>query len=459
MLLTITLTHPHAPDLGYLLHKHPDKLHTFNLSFGVAQVCYPEVTPERCTAALLVEVDPVGLVRDRRGPGSEAGLLTQYVNDRPYVASSFLSVALAAVFGTALAGRCKDRPALVEQALDLAVQLPAVPCRGGAEWLQRLFTPLGYAVTAERLPLDEQFPEWGPSRYWSVTLAGTVRLNVLLAHLYVLLPVLDDDKHYWVGDAEVEKLLRHGGAWLSTHPEREAIAQRYLKRRRRLVELTLSRLNDLGPVEESAEPEVETPQKLTLNQQRLEAVVAELKASGAKRVLDLGCGEGKLLRLLRAEPQFTELVGVDVSNRALEIASERLDLEQKPDDRIKLLLGSLTYRDVRLNGYDAAAIVEVIEHLDPQRLEAFGQVVFQFAQPTTVVLTTPNAEYNVRFDTLPAGAFRHRDHRFEWTRAEFAAWADAIAAQYGYRVRYEPIGPVEADVGSPTQMAVFRRLA
>src|SRR5436190_17920500 len=148
MLLTITNTKPPATDLGYLLHKNPSRVQSFELSFGKAHVFYPEATENRCVAALLLDVDPVGLVRSRRGPAGEGGLLDQYVNDRPYVASSFMSVAIAQVFGSALSGRSKDRPELVETPLPLEARLSVLPCRGGEGFLRRLFEPLGYDVTA-----------------------------------------------------------------------------------------------------------------------------------------------------------------------------------------------------------------------------------------------------------------------------------------------------------------------
>src|SRR5437867_4380006 len=165
MLLTLTTTHEPATDLGYLLRKNPAHPQSFSLSFGKAHVFYPVATAERCTVALLVEADPVGLVRKRRGPAGEGGALEQYVNDRPYAASSFLSVAIAEVFGSALSGKSKERPELVDVPLPLVVTLSALPCRGGEDYLRKLFEPLGYTVAARRLPLDENFPEWGDSVY------------------------------------------------------------------------------------------------------------------------------------------------------------------------------------------------------------------------------------------------------------------------------------------------------
>lgn len=468
MLLTISTTHRPATDLGHLLRKNPARFQSFSLSFGQAHVFYPEASHERCTAALLVDVDPVALVRSRRGPAGEARALEQYVNDRPYVASSFFSVAIAEVFGSALAGRSKGRPGLTNAPLPLAARLATLPCRGGEPVLRRLFEPLGYAVDAHRHPLDERFPEWGPSPYFTVEVRAEMRVRDLLTHLYVLVPVLDDDKHYWVGDDEVEKLLRRGEGWLASHPERQLIADRYLKHQRRLTRTALARLieedtPDPDRAEEGHDREEEAIEsRLSLNEQRLGAVVAALKGAGATRVLDLGCGEGRLLKALLDEKGFEKIVGVDVSYRALERARERLRIDSLPAkqrERLSLLQGSLTYRDTRLAGYDAAALVEVIEHLDPPRLAAFERALFEFARPAAVVVTTPNAEYNVRFESLPEGRFRHRDHRFEWTRAEFRSWADRVSQGFGYAVRFLPVGPEDPALGSPTQMAVFTRAA
>ena len=462
MLLTIRTTLAPATDLGYLLHKNPARPQSFDLSFGQAHVFYPEVSNDACTAALLLDVDAVALVRGARGEGRT---LAQYVDDRPYVASSFLSVALAQVFGSALGGRCKDRPELAETPMPLEARLEVVPSRGGAEFLRRLFEPLGYTVGLQAYPLDSQFPDWGESPYFSLTLTGTVRLADLLTHLYVLIPTLDSGKHYAIGDEEVEKLIRKGEGWLAAHPERETIVHRYLKGCRSLVRDALAQLTQ----EEEPEAEAVTlhdreeeavEKKISLHEQRLGAVLAALKGSGAKRVLDLGCGEGRLLSLLLADKQFSEILGMDVSYRTLEMAQDKLHLDRLPPmqrERIRLLQGSLIYRDARLGGYDAAAVVEVIEHLDANRLAAFARALFEFARPGTVVITTPNVEYNPKFETLPAGRFRHKDHRFEWTRAEFQGWADGVCERFGYAVRMLPIGPEDAEVGAPSQMAMFER--
>ncbi|RSK50191.1 3' terminal RNA ribose 2'-O-methyltransferase Hen1 [Hymenobacter rigui] len=477
MLLTISTTHQPATDLGYLLHKNPARLQSIDIAYGQAHIFYPEATAERCTAALLLDIDPIGLVRNHRGPAGEGFALEQYVNDRPYAASSFLSTALTKAFNTAMNGTCKDRPELPEQRLPLEATVAALPA-ASPEQLHRLFAPLGYEISIEPHPLDPTVPDWGASRYHTLRLRHpALRLQDLLSHLYVLIPVLDrGDKHYWINREEAEKLLRRGGAWLPLHPEREFITRRYL-RFAEFVNPTLERLlavdaeasddvagEETASVETSGDLPADGPQQTTTRQNlhdlRLDRVADIIGQLGAKRVLDLGCGEGKLVRRLLKNPQIEHVLALDVAWRELERAGQRLHLSEMPPrqrERLTLAQGSVLYHDARLEGYDAAAVVEVIEHLDESRLAAFEQVVFARARPGSVLVTTPNADYNQRYETLSAGEFRHSDHRFEWSRAEFAAWAAGVAQRHGYRVRLEPLGPEYAEVGAPSQLAVFER--
>ncbi|MFC9895141.1 3' terminal RNA ribose 2'-O-methyltransferase Hen1 [Nocardia sp. NPDC127579] len=555
MLVTITCTPPEgaawpASDLGFLLHKNPTRVQAFDQSYGTAHVFYPEADERRCTVALLLEVDPIRLVRGR-SRGTPDFSLAQYVNDRPYAGASLLSVALGSVFRTALRGRCELRPELADTELPLRIELPAVPCKGGPEAAPKVFAPLGWTVTATALPLDPAFPEWGESHYLRLELTGTMRLADALSHLYVLLPVLDGAKHYWLAADEVDKLIRTAAGWLAEHPERAWITRRYLARRHTLVRSALARLAEVDEVEpelldavevdtdDTAGPECAVAEnssvaakdvlpdraKLTgpaaphetesahvatesalvttdpahaaqpepganasahraadsaagttesahdaaapeartssLAVTRRATVRAALHEVGAHRVLDLGCGEGALLRELLSDRTFTEIVGVDVSMRALNIAKRRLRLDRMPArvaGRLTLLQGALTYTDSRLRGYDAAVLMEVIEHVDPPRLNALEHAVFGAAAPASVLVTTPNSEYNIRYETLATGVFRHDDHRFEWTRAEFTTWAEGVAERYGYTVRFIPIGADDPEVGPPTQMSVFTKL-
>lgn len=496
-MLTITTTREPASDLGFLLHKHPGRVQTFAQSSGQAHVFYPAATETRCTAALLLEVDPVGLVRGRRsGPsGGEGFALGQYVNDRPYAASSMLAIALKDVFRTAFTGRCDARPELAAAQIPLQIEIPALPCRGGTDLLRRVFEPLGWQVDATASQLDPQIPEWGESRYLGVRLTGELRLAEALNQLYVLLPVLDDAKHYWITTEEIDKLIRAGTGWLAGHPEKELITRRYLSHQREFAQSALARLAEVDDIEaedtqaqdtqaqdtqaedtqaEDTEAgdidnavdgtaELHVPDKpVPVGELRRGVVLAVVRAAGARRVGDLGCGEGMLVADLLAEPGIEQVIATDVSAGALQVAARRLRLDRMPEQqraRIQIFQSSLTYRDDRLAGLDAAVLMEVIEHVDLPRLAALERAVFGHARPGIVVVTTPNVEYNARFGNLPAGAPRHRDHRFEWTRAQFRDWAAEAAAAHDYDVRYLPVGPVDVEVGSPTQLAVFTRRA
>lgn len=485
VLLTISTTHRPASDLGFLLHKHPDRVQTFAESVGTATVLYPEVSEERCTAALFLDVDPIRLARTlgRRSPDHS---LAQYVNDRPYAASSLLSVALGKVFNTARAGTCKARPALAADDIPLEIDIPVLACTGGPDVARRIFEPLGWRVDAQTIALDDAFPEWGASRYIALRLSGTMRLAAALNHLYVLLPALDQSKHYWQNDDEVDKLIRSGSGWLADHPEYRLITQRYLGRRRSLVRSALERLAELG----DDAPEIYTTTneeqadvrpglaRLPLHQRRRDVVCRTVTGLNAQSVLDLGCGSGQLLTELVRNRDLVRITGLDVSSLALEIAARRLRIDDGDDRlrrRVTLLQGALTYEDERLRGYDVAVLMEVVEHIDPPRLPALEHVVFAAARPRAVIVTTPNSEYNVNYEGL--SGMRHPDHRFEWTRTEFSDWARQVARRNGYDVRLDGIGvgtaptatgadggaggptiTVDDTLGDPTQMAVFTRV-
>jgi 3' terminal RNA ribose 2'-O-methyltransferase Hen1 len=474
MLLTITTTHRPATDLGYLLHKNPARAQEAELAFGRARLFYPEASEDRCTFALLLELDPVALVRGNKG--QDRGLLDQYVNDRPYAASSFLSVAMASSLRTALNGRCDQRPELVQRPIPLEVVVTPLPVRGGSDLAGHLFRPLGYEIETAPIPLDETWPEWGASPYVTLRLKAQCRLADLLNHLYVLIPVLDLKKHYFIDGDEIEKLLARGGSWLAAHPDRELVARRYLRRRRSLAAEAIARLAEADGLEEeeaspdaagdeaaelpkdAAEQSLEKP--LRLHEQRLNAVVDILKASGARRVADLGCGSGKLLKRLMAEKQFEEILGLELGVRSLEVAARRLRLDtlnEKQRGRVKLIQGALTYRDTRIEGFEAVALVEVIEHIEPDRLPSAERAIFEFAKPGLVVITTPNREYNAKFEGMVPGSLRHADHRFEWTRSEFTGWANSVAERFGYAVRFQGIGEADPELGPPSQLAIFER--
>jgi 3' terminal RNA ribose 2'-O-methyltransferase Hen1 len=466
MLLTIATTHAPATDIGFLFHKHPDKVQSFEITGGKAHVFYPEATLERCSVALLLEIDAINLVRQLKTPNSSVSL-QHYVNDRPYVASSFMSHAISAVFSSAMNGRCETRPELVDQKMPLEVTIAVVKVKGGEGLLRLVFEPLGYEVVVENHPLDAVFTDWGNSSYFTIRLRNTLTLKELLSHLFVLLPVFDSEKHYYISKHEVEKLLAKGGDWLPSHPNKSIIVRRYLRNIGDLTKLAMSQLtetieNEDGEDEEIAEsaPIAEVKKRKNhLHYQRLEAAAAVLVRSGAQSVVDLGCGEGRLMQILKKIGQFNQIVGMDVSISELHKAKDRLHFDRMSPrelERLRLMQGSLTFRDKRLAGFDAAALIEVIEHLDLERLFSLERNVFEFAKPKTVVVTTPNSEYNVKYETMTTGAFRHDDHRFEWTRAEFAVWTQKVCNQFGYTVEIQGVGDLDEHVGTPSQMAIFK---
>jgi 3' terminal RNA ribose 2'-O-methyltransferase hen1 len=478
MLLTITAEGENAAALSFLLHKHPDKLQQVELSVGAAYIFYPECEKEKVTAALLLDIDPIGMVRNAKNFAGKDFLLGQYVNDRPYVASSFMSSAISKAFSSAMNGSCKEHPEFIDMPLALTAKISVLPApRGGELLIKRLFEPLGYTVEAERHLLDTQFSEWGYGKYFTLTLKNTLALKDLLSHLYVLIPVLDNEKHYFITQNEVEKLLQKGKGWLEQHPEREIIVSRYLINLKSLVRSAFEVLqavedgiipdtdneaeqDELTKIEDTAaaHTQLQKVKKERLHDIRLKLVAEKLKQSGAASVIDLGCGDGKLLRLLLKEKQFTRIAGTDVSYSELEKSQDKLHWNEMPEkqrERLSLFQSSLTYRDKRFSGFDAAAVVEVIEHLDPNRLPALGKSLFTYAKPQTIVLTTPNREYNVRYENLSAGKVRHSDHRFEWTRSEFEAWAERVARENNYTVAFFPVGEEEENIGAPSQMAVF----
>ena len=462
MLLTITYEGEHTQELGYLLHKNPERAQQFELSYGKAYVFYPEVSDTRTTAALLLDIDPLDLARGK--VGSKDGGLFDYVNDRPYASTSFMSTAIVRIFGTAMNGRCDKRQELADTPLKLTATLSSLKDNGDTELAKEMFGPLGYEVKTQRTKLDDSFPEWGISPYIDLTISGTVKLSELLNHIYVLIPVFDKQKHYYISEDEIQKLLDHGEGWLADHPYKEKITRRYFTARKSYARKALDILLSDDMIEtESAEEAENTEEKeecTPLNTQRMETVKNAVLASGASSVIDLGCGECRLTSLLLNEQQIKKVTACDVSVAELEKAAQRLHLDRmQPYRRNKLTLiqASLTYRDKRFEGYDCACVIEVIEHIEPMRIPAFERAVFEFAAPRTVILTTPNREYNANYEHMQENTLRHGDHRFEWTREEFRAWTEHICEKFGYTCKISGIGDADENLGSPTQMGVFTK--
>lgn len=458
MLLTITYTGQNTQDLGYLLHKNPYRPQEFELNSGKAYVFYPEVSDHKTTMALLLDINPIDLAKGKQG--SKDGGLFDYVNDRPYTASSFLSTAITRVFNTAMNGRCDKKQELADSPLELSAHIYAI--QGKDEFARKVFEPLGYTVRTSKNTLDGKFPEWGDSPYIDLEISGNVRLADLLNHLYVLIPVFDRQKHYFISEDEIDKLISHGGKWLSGHPAKNEIIYRYFLVKKSYARNTLNRLTIDDVIDDDTEDnEKKIPEKkLSLNMQRLEAVKNAVLASGAESVIDLGCGECRLTKLLLDQKQIRKVAAADVSARELEKAKTRLHYDTMNEHRknkLTLMQASLTYRDKRFAGYDCACVIEVVEHIESLRLPAFERNVFEFSGAQTVILTTPNREYNDNYEFLPDGQLRHNDHRFEWTREDFRKWTEHICQKFGYTVVITGIGDDDGVHGTPTQMGVFTK--
>lgn len=474
MLLTITYRGENTEDLGYLLFKNPSKTQAFPLPLGKAFVFYPEVSDEITTVALLVDLDPLDLSKGKEGieknTGDGSRGLFAYVNDRPYSASSFLSSAISRVFGTAMTGRCDGRPELAGMELDLTAKVFMLPVRGEKQFLNEVFEPLGYDVSFESFPIDEKFPSWGECDCVNLTVRGKKRLSDLLNQLYVLIPVFDMKRHYYVGEEEIQKLLKHGSGWLKDHPEKTRIVRRYFPMAKSYASEALNRLQNENKdggraaaedAEDAAEEEgtEESVLPWSLDRERLGKVRDEVVNSGARSCLDLGCGEGKLLKLLLEIPGMERIAGADVSLSALKKAVERIGYDRLPERKreiLSLFQGSAVYQDAHFQGYDCICLAEVIEHMEPEMLPRFEHVVFGYAAPGTVVITTPNRNYNVNY-RLEEDELRHGDHRFEWTEKEFHHWAEKVCQKYGYSVKMKPVGAKEPGTLAPTQMGVFTK--
>lgn len=466
MLFTLTCTGPHAPRLPELFNRNPQELHTVTLSAGRVHLFFPELTSERVTAAFLLDLEPAGVERRPRGGMHAPKLVADILHDRAYISSATLISALGPLLEPILEPCGKTARAGCQQSLPLEAHLHAVTCRrGGVALLQRLFVPLGFELHAE--PLVPMAQQGGGSYVWQLVLKRECPLQVFLRHLYLLTAVMDDDAPEWEREDEAERLLTLGETWLSDHPEQAWILERGRSIRRRLLHPGLEPLLSMAgerPVDRlrALEPGLEARLEAGLNlvSRRLQAVVRVLEQQRISRVGDLGCGEGRLLKELLARPQFKRIVGLDVAVECLERASRRLRLDQLPEaqaDRVQLLHGSVLYYDKRLEGLEALTLLEVLEHIDPEKLPLVEEVLFEGLRPPLVIVTTPNQSFNGRLEGLLAGQLRHSDHRFEWTREQARRWAEGVSYRHSYRFQLEELGERDLEVGAPTVMVIFQR--
>jgi 3' terminal RNA ribose 2'-O-methyltransferase Hen1 len=463
--LSIATTRQSATDLGFLLYKHPDRVFRSDASRNSKMSAvgfYPEAADERCEFCLIVEVDPVERVR---GASWGAGI-AQYVEPLPFLASSYMSQALSLCLRSAMNGIVTSKNASEEKRLQAAavekwpLEITVSPLRTSPALISRMFEPLGWDVSLHSVPLDIPGMTSEEARrctdLHTLTIRGEATLQDALTHLYVLLPALDPARHYFYGEDEVQKLLDKSQNWLEQHPARELIVGRYLSKSRELRETALQQI--AGDEDETAEDETATSEPGTAHDERHLKIIEIIRNAGDVSVVDLGCGEGKLLSRLAKLPGKLQITGVEPAMRDLEKAQRNLSRNpgKQVDPRIKLKHGSILYADEQLKGFDIAILSEVIEHIDPDRLDHAERCVFGFMQPRKVVVTTPNASFNAMFD-LEEGQFRHRDHRFEWTESEARTWSDRICRDYGYSCELGGAGGYDPECGHLSHFIVFEK--
>lgn len=451
MLLTLRVTGPHAADLQVLLDKSPDKLHSTSLPLGVVHVFFPEASPDAATVALLVNVDAVAWSSNE----SPAGFALAN--------AATLSAAIAHVFSMALAARSPARPDLVTAMLPIEVRLSSFAVSRGTDDARALFAPLGYDVEVTEDALVESSTTQEHLVRHSVRLTKLAPLYEVLSHMYVLGPIVDDHAADPVLTAEREALLLHAEGAARGHPLAERITQAYAMRRTSETSAAVERLlvaDSLGAPTNADATNVPT----LLDDARIDAIVYELREVAAQSVVDLGCGDGKLLARLVREKALTRIVGLDVSYRLLDAASARMKLDRrgtKKSERLELLHGSLFYADSRLRGFDAAVLADVLQHVAADRLGDIEHVVFHDAQPKTIIVMmngsgvwgagsrrlpeAPNAQ--------PAREQSAPTDPHAWSTNQFDAWASGVSERCGYRVRLLSIGSSHL----PTRMAVFSR--
>lgn len=458
MFLSIAVSGEHAPDLGFVLYKHPGRFFEKSASKGRVTGGFTENREDFAEFTLAVEIDPVERVR---GVNWDRGIAS-YVEPMPFLAASHMSQALSQALGSAMNGVLGSKDPVIDTRVKaagvkpwpLTIKVGAVRC--SPYMIESLFSELGWSVEIESHNLDVPGVSEDDDRPLHVfTLKGEATVSDALTQLYVLLPVLDPSRHYFYDESEARKLFEKGGDWLKGHSSRDLIISRYLSKSKELRGYARQLFGNFQEKKDLDELIAETeelmrdwddPDDTSPHQQRHSQIIRDVVSWGARSVIDLGCGEGRLLeRLVRIAPDM-RVVGIEPSAREIERARKRLSNNpgKNLDPRVEFVHGSAMYGDERFKDFDAAILSEVIEHVDEDRLSLLARSVFGIMAPRRVVITTPNGDYNRVFGLRP-GEFRHADHRFEWTLAECQAWVVGVTAAYPYEAEITPVGGRNAD--------------
>ncbi|MFC4100784.1 3' terminal RNA ribose 2'-O-methyltransferase Hen1 [Paenibacillus xanthanilyticus] len=449
--------------LSHLLAKNPNNLYEREEKGAKVRLVYTVCDEQRTEAVLHVSPDPIELVKG--SPDSYD--ITQYINDREFVTSSLFCTYIRPSLGTALNGKPKETFAeWVSHKFALTLSFGPVASNLPEPVVEQLFASLGYEVEQERGEADYPFALKHRSSVRYITLRGRQTLQTALRQLFILMPVLDDYKHYFIGEAEVEKLERYGEGWLEAHPQRELIVKRTLRFadviERYEANREPAREEQNGAAEPAAEAAsladgAEPAPKVRLNEQRYQAICETVQGLEHKRtVVDFGSGEGKLSARLAELAGVQEVMAVEPSAIARKRAADRFaKLAERGQGVVpKTVTGSLFYYDESLRGKDVIVLCEVIEHIEAHRVErAIATILNEYA-PHALIVTTPNREYNQVYEM--GEAMRHADHRFEWTRGEFRQACERWRTD-GYELELQGVGERHEAYGHPTQMAIFRR--
>ncbi|WIM41190.1 3' terminal RNA ribose 2'-O-methyltransferase Hen1 [Paenibacillus sp. PK4536] len=481
MYLTIKATGTHASMISHLLAKNPNNLYDRTEKGARIRLVYTSFQPEETEVLLFVTPDPIDLVK-----GSPDHYdITQYINDRELVVSSLFCSYIRPALGTALNGKPKaDYIDWVEHPFTLHMSMGPVASDLPDSMIESLFQPLGYEVQMERGEIDYSFDLKNRSTVRHIQISGQQTLQHMLRQLYILIPVLDNYKHYYISDDEIERLQRYGEGWLSTHPQHDLIIKRSLRFAPLIKEYEqkVAKNEDITNVStelsthqaEASEMKSELsedqdkqydsnqtePPVIRLNELRYRAIVEQVsQLPQHKQIVDFGAGEGKLSVRLGEIEGVEQIWAVEPSMQSQLRAIDRFaKLEGRTDYVIPVVTtGSLFYRDERWVDQDVIILCEVIEHINEVRLPQVIHTLFTDYRPQTLIMTTPNREYNEVYQ-MGKDEIRHTDHRFEWTRAELEQYCTQWIQDRPYTFTLSGIGEKHEQYGQPTQMVVFHRI-
>ncbi|WP_310831561.1 3' terminal RNA ribose 2'-O-methyltransferase Hen1 [Paenibacillus pedocola] len=474
MHLIIRATGTGAGMLSHLLAKNPNNLYDRTEKEARVRIVFTVSSEEETEAVIYVTPDPIELVK---GDSSAHNDITQYINDREFVTSSLFCSYIRPALGTALNGKPKEAyMPWVGKPLKLELTFGPVASNLPDRTLEELFTALGYEVQLERGDAEYSFALKTRSSARYIKLAGEQTLQTALQQLFVLIPALDDYKHYYISDDEVDKIRRYGAGWLEEHPQRSLILKRTLrfagaikqyeamaaKEKRSTAENSVDSEDVPAAVTvsgESAVTEMQEEPKIRLNDLRYAAIAAAVEELYAKAtIVDFGSGEGKLSAKLSSVPGVREIKAVEPSAASQLRAMDRFaKLADKPGIIVPdPVTGSLFYFDESLRGKDVMILCEVIEHIDEYRLARVMENIFAEYAPKTLIVTTPNKDYNAVYE-MEQEELRHGDHRFEWGRKAFSVWCARWTETFDYTAELTGIGEGSVEFGYPTQMAIFTK--